>query len=69
MSEDYVRFVYYCNLCHIRVVAEGDTARQLMDLVARAEEAGDPEGIKALTTCGSCQQVLSKEVTSMKENA
>lgn len=58
MAEDYVKFVYYCTLCHVRVVAIGSNAMQLMDLVARAEEAGDKESIKALTTCGTCQQVL-----------
>lgn len=67
MTEDYVKFVYYCNLCHVRIVAEGDTARQLMDLVARAEEAGNKEEIKALTTCSSCQRVLLNEVILTEE--
>jgi hypothetical protein len=57
-DRDYVKFVYYCHMCHLRIVALNDTARQLMELVDRAEEAGDKEAIKALTTCSDCQRVL-----------
>lgn len=55
---EFHKYVYWCTLCHVRAVVVGDDAKQLMDLIERAEVAGDPEAVKALTTCGSCQKHL-----------
>lgn len=57
-SHSEFKYVFWCTVCHVRAVAVGDDAKQLVELLERAEAGCNEKEMAALHTCESCRKAL-----------